>query len=252
MIRQTLTLLVFLLACSLAAQTTDADILEFARVANRENRVEEAIKFLEIEINKDDAHQPAYLLAQGLCFWNIANYAEAKGNLELVFATEKTNSALVNSDAYWLLGNICEVEHRPEEEILAYKKALVYRPGHPEISVTLALALIETDKNEEGLAILDWMLEEGYEHSFIYNNRALGLLKIGRLAAAKENLDIAQKLDPDNPFVDFNYFLYYQEKGDDNRACKYLAAALEKDVLAYGLEDDLRSFRSLQAEHCNN
>ena len=48
MIRQTLTLLVFLLACSLAAQTTDADILEFARVANRENRVEEAIKFLEI------------------------------------------------------------------------------------------------------------------------------------------------------------------------------------------------------------
>lgn len=89
---------------------------------------------------------------------------------------EKINFVLVNLDVYWLFGNICEVEYRLEEEILVYKKVLVYCFGYLEISVILVLVLIEVNKNEEGFVIFDWMLEEGYEYFFIYNNCVFGLL----------------------------------------------------------------------------
>ena len=190
-------------------------------------------------------------MAQGLCLWELNRTPKALSNIDQILEHEEDNSALVNCDTYWLLGGIYETENEPAKEIEAYKKALRYDPSRVEIKITLALALIESEKAEEGLDMLDGVLSDGYEHSFIYNNRALALLKLDSLSEAKQALDTALKLDEDNPFVYYNYYQYYKKIGDDELACENLSSALAKDVLAYGLASDLRLFERLQRKECN-
>lgn len=252
MCRSTLILCLLLSPLFLIAQDNDALILEFAREEIRQGKAEEAIKELQLGILKNDKERPAYLLAQSLCFWHLEQISKAKANLERVFETEKTNSPLINYDGYWLKGSIHEFNGEPDEEIVAYKKALSYNASHPEISVTLALALIENKKNEEGLEILNRMLAEGFEHSFIYNNKASALLNLDRLDEAKDALEKALELDAENPFVYYNYYQYYKKKGDLIKACENISIATQKNVLDYGLNNDLLFFQSIQKKECPN
>lgn len=250
MARLTIALFLFFLPLLLISQENDAAILEYGRESIRQGKAEEVVKELEVAILRNDEHKPAYLLAQGLCYWALNQPSKAKVNVEQLLETELTNSALINCDGYWLLGNIYESENKPNQEIAAFKKALTYRPTHPEIRITLALALIENNKNEEALLILNKVISEGYEHSFIYNNLASGLLNLDKLGEAKDALDRALQLDPENPFVYYNYYQYFKKKRDLNRACENLSIALSKDVLEYGLASDLQFFESIQQKEC--
>lgn len=243
--------LLFLSPVFLQAQSQDAAILEYARASIRENGMEESLKQLELLMAEREDFRPACLLGQALCYSKLEQLDQAKAHLDEVFATEQTNSALVNCDSYWLRGNIHEREGEPAEEIAAFKKALSYIPDHPEIRSTLALALINSDKNEEGVSILEGMISEGYEHSFIFNNMAAGLLNLDQLKEAKAALDKAQELDEENPFVYYNYYQYFKKKGDLTQACENLSTALSLDVLVYGIPADLEKWEGLQKKECS-
>ena len=243
-------LLYFALPFTLLGQVSDGDILDYARDRVHSGMGEQAIKELALLAEQEPQYRAACLLGQALCYAEMKQHERAMTLTAATLETEENNSNLVNRDAYWLLGNLYEISNEPEKEIAAFRKALVYDPEIPEVRLTLAFTMIKHGKAEEGVAILDQLITEGYEHSYIFNNRGLGLLKLGRLEEAKANIDRARELDEQNPFVYYNYFQYYQAKGEMSRACENLALAIAGDVEEYGIEADLELFKALQAKEC--
>jgi tetratricopeptide (TPR) repeat protein len=216
------------------------------------NKFDEAIERYTKGIICEDDYKSANLLGRANSNYELGNYELALKDLNRCLLAERSNSKIVNRDTYWELASIAGATREKEKEKLFLKKALKYDPGNIELRITYALILIEQDLINEGLKIMDEIINEGYKDAFVYNNRALGLIKLEKYNIAKLDLDNSKSLDDQNPFVYRNYFLYYMGIGDKIKACKNIEKALSLDIIKYGWKKDVVEFEKLHLENCLN
>ncbi len=94
------------------------------------------------------------------------------------------------------------------------------------------------------------VIQKNNQDAYAFNNRALAFIKSNQLEKAKSDLDYSKKLDSDNPFLFKNYYLYYKQLGEIEKACQALQIALQKDMSEYGEEYDSNELIKLQVENC--
>ncbi len=145
---------------------------------------------------------------------------------------------------------IYSIEGDSQNELKAYEKAIEYSPNDNSLKITYSLVLIESNREKEAIQILNSVIIESKEDSYALNNRALGLINLGRFEEAKLDLDKSSEIDQENPFLYKNYSLYYIGIGDKEKACKNLNLALEKNMSDYGYQKDSDEILKLKSKHC--
>lgn len=210
----------------------------------------DAIGKFNLGIAEKDIYKYENLYGRSKCYYELGKYKKSKKDVRVILANEDRNNNGLNSKAYWMYGMLAEVEGNHEKELELYEKALEYLPDDNRLNLSYALILIEFDRNQEGVRLLDKVIKKGIQHSYAYNNRALGLIKLKRFEEAKRDLEKAIKLDKDNPFIYWNYFLLYLELGNIEEACINIDIAISKKMNAYGLPSDIKKLKKLKKENC--
>lgn len=220
--------------------------LEFMNSGRYEHAIEIFSKGAELnDISKSVNH-----LGRARCFFELGQYENAKKDIEISLKTEILNKEWINSGIYWLKGMIYSIEGDSQNELKAYEKAIEYSPNDNSLKITYSLVLIESNREKEAIQILNSVIIESKEDSYALNNRALGLINLGRFEEAKLDLDKSSEIDQENPFLYKNYSLYYIGIGDKEKACKNLNLALEKNMSDYGYQKDSDEILKLKSKHC--
>lgn len=82
-----------------------------------------------------------------------------------------------------------------------YLECLRDDPGNVKLTAALARCLLETGRPEEALARFDFALAREPGDADIRYGRAIALYRLGRQHDAVSELEIAQRLNPDNPYM---------------------------------------------------
>ncbi|GJM36555.1 MAG: TPR repeat-containing protein YrrB [Saprospiraceae bacterium] len=211
---------------------------------------EKAIEAFSYGIELNDIAKSVNYYGRAYSHFELKNFNEAKSDIGKSLETETLNKENINSDIYWLKGMIAAAEGNKQLEIKSYEKAIEYAPENLWLKTTLGLALIENNESKKAIEILTTVIEKNTQDAYAFNNRALALIKVGKLEMAKSDLDESKKLDSQNPFLYKNYFLYYKEKNDLQNACQAIEEALKKDMSEYGEENDTKGLKKLKNEFC--
>lgn len=217
---------------------------------NKEGKYKEAIKIFTKVISNDEKLKGYGYSGRGYAYFKLHKYERALDDINSCLETEVINTNKLNASTYWTQARIFDALENDVEEYNAYIKALEYDPDDVPLKNTFALILIENDEVQRGINILTESIENGFNHSFAFNNRALGYIKNNQLEEALVDLQKAEKMDNENPFVYRNYYHYYRKKGDSVLACKYLQKALSLDILKYSLPKDKTAMEDLLKENC--
>lgn len=212
---------------------------------------EKAIEEYSKGILLNDEFVQSNYSGRGRAYREVEKFDLAIEDIQTVLKTERSNSKKLNRNAYWDLAWIAEAKGQKFREIELYKKALKYDPKNNKLKMTYALVLIDNNEAFKGVSILDELIADQYEGSYIFNNRALGLIKLERYEEAKIDLDKSFGIDKFNPFLHRNYFYFYKDTNQLELACQSIEKALSLDVMKYGLRKHIQEFENLKADYCN-
>jgi len=207
----------------------------------------EAIEIFTEGILMNDEHLNLNYLGRGAAYQKIEEIDLAKQDFQYILKTEKTNPDTLNRDAYWQLGWIAETK---EEKLELYEKAFKYDPRDKRLKMTYGLELIENDSVQQGVDIMDKLISENFETPYVFNNRALGLIKLKKYGQASKDLKKSLEMDSNNPFVYKNLALLYSETNQPNLACKHINKALSLDIMKYGVRKHIFEFEELKSKFC--
>lgn len=100
---------------------------------------------------------------------------------------------------------------------------------HTNGLVALGVALLRANKTEEGINELQRAISQEPENVWAQHNLGLGLMQLGRYAAALEHLGRAVELKADNPAAWFDYGQTLQLNGYTREAHKAYRKVIDPD-----------------------
>lgn len=217
-------------------------------------RYAEAVDVFTRGIEFKDLAVAANYLGRSNAYLELQEFEKAKQDVKSGLRTEKVNSDYLNGSLYIILASVYGQEGRSEDEFAEYSKAVSYLPNDYRLKINISLTLIKLGRPKEAKSLLDSILTAISTDEFApyaFNNRAHASILLGKLDSAKRDLDHSLSLDPENPFVYKNYFLYYQAVGKADEACSQLAIALSKNMAEYGYPNDAKKLKALHEKHCD-
>jgi len=210
-------------------------------------KYEEAIEIFTEGISLKDEYANLNYLGRGASYQKIEKFDIAKQDFLHILKTEKTNPDTLNRDAYWHLAWSVQTK---EEKLNMYKKALEYDSRDKRLKMTYGLLLIENDSVQQGVNIMDKLISENFETPYVFNNRALGLIKLKKYGQASKDLKKSLEMDKKNPFVYKNLALLYSETNQEDLACQNINKALSLDITGYGPRKHTLEFEELKSKIC--
>ncbi len=177
----------------------------------------------------------------------VPDHASAHNNLgdilwrqgELVRARQESLKALEidpnHAMAHNNLGQIAYTEKNLGEAELHYRKALSIEPQLRRARVSLGVVLLETKRQDEGVAMIEKVIGEDSGRSELFDNEILSKahtnlcdVYLGRrdTRTAAEHCEEAVRLLPNNPVAHYNLAAYRMLTGDQRGAL----ASLERDA----------------------
>ncbi len=230
---------------------TGKEYFSLGEAKQQEGNYEASIPFFTKGIAVNDEFKFLNYYGRGSSYHKLEKYDQALEDYEEVLKTERSNPKIYNSFVYWDLAWIAEQKGERMKELQLYRKALKYDPTNKKLKMTYALNLIEVERYNDGVKILDELIEEEFQHPYLFSNRALGLIHLNRFDEATLDLEKAKEQDPDNPFVYRNYFFLYRGLGNLPLACENINKALSLDIIEYGVRKHIQDFKDLRLEYCN-
>lgn len=220
--------------------------LSYYKAKNYEKAIEDFTKGISI----NDRHVSSNYFDRGKAYSKLEKFDLAEQDFQKVLETEKTNCSNLNRDIYWRLAWVAGARGENSKELELYNKALEYDLDNPRLRQTYALNLIENGYFREGVDILSSLVSEIDCAPYIYNNRALGYIKLGEYERASADLRKSLEIDANNPFVYRNYALLYSETERPYLACENINKALSLDIMEYGVRKHVFEFKELKYKYC--
>jgi len=231
-------------------QKDGKDYYDEGIVYHRTGDYKEAIEIFTEGISMNDEYANLNYLGRGMAYRKLEEFDLADQDLQKVLETEKTNSDKTNRDAYWELAWIAQGRREKDKELEFYKKALEYDPDMEPIRMTYGLVLIENGSFQEGVDVLGELINENYDHPYVFSNRALGYIKLKKYGQASKDLKKSLEMDEENPFVYKNFALLYSETNQLDLACKHINKALSLNIMDYGVRKHILEFEALKSKFC--
>ncbi len=216
----------------------------------RAGNLELAIDRFTEGIAVNDENVSINYLGRAICFYYARSMEKAQRDVMAGLQTESQNAAAVNANLYYTLGLLNNWVGEKQGAIDAFKKALTYNPDDTTVKTGYALTLLELDRPEEALPLLDAVLQSSPNDPFALNNRGLAHHELGKFDDAKRDLDASRKIDAANPFLFKNYFLVYKAQNNLKQACEALHLALQLDMGYYGNPDDRKLWQEWWLADC--
>lgn len=218
--------------------------------AYRTGNLETAIALFTDGIAVNDQSASANFLGRAICYYYAQSMGKAQQDVLAGLQNEALNSAAVNGNLYYTLGLLLNWIGDKPGAVDAFQKALNYNPDDAAIKTGYALSLLEMDRPEEALTLLNTVITPNKKDAFALNNRGLAYYQLGDFDAAKSDLDAALKLDASNPFLFKNYYLVYKAQNNLKAACDALQLALKLDMGYYGNPEDKKLWQEWWLGDC--
>lgn len=209
-----------------------------ASVYQGQNKSELAIDTLKQGIQRD-AKNPQPVLA-------LATLYSSSGNHALAI---KTCGDLVRKNAgyapaYFAQGTFLEAQGRKKEAIQKYRTALALSNDYAAVLNNLSYLYADGyGTKEESLRLAEKAIAMDPENPGIIDTLGYALLKNNRTQEARERLEKAAALLPDDPTVNYHLALVLRASGDKKLAAAHVQKALRVETFA-----SVREARSLLAE----
>jgi hypothetical protein len=126
--------------------------------------------------------------------------------------------------AWQVRASLAERLGRPAEAEASYRQALALDPEFAPAAINLALLLGQSQRRDEGLALLDGVLSRFPRSAPALRNRAVLRAAAGQPEAAAADLERAMAIAPD-PAVAEALAAHYRAQGDPDRAARLSAQA---------------------------
>jgi tetratricopeptide (TPR) repeat protein len=221
---------VFLAACASTAQRKAAENerspqyqYEKAVVCMQYNMVDEAFKYLQAALALDPRHSLALNL-QGLAQMIKGNLPAAVTSFQASIAVNPNFSEAQNN-----LGTALQESNRLDEAETAFKNAFALDENY-NASYNLAKMAYTKGRYEEALGWIQKSLAKYNRSLLAFNLQGLTLEALERLDEAVASYQLALKLVPNEPNVQYNLGVAYFKKKDYDRAKEIMTRILEELV----------------------
>ncbi|MHA1617231.1 MAG: tetratricopeptide repeat protein [Candidatus Njordarchaeales archaeon] len=154
-----------------------------------------------------------------------AIFLAERGRLEKVL-TISNDPEFISDLAYSIRG----IAPAFSEELL--NKAMEIDPRNPLPHLYFGILARDRGDNETALQMFKKVIELNPKDVTGYIHTASTLLTMEKIDEAKEYIERAQKVAPDNPYIPYLYGLLYIRRKDIETAKKFLQEAAEKGVMA--------------------
>lgn len=166
---------------------------------------------------------------------NLAWYAERDGDFEKAMDHYQASIRIapeLNPKGYFGMGNIL-LNHfqEPGAAIPYLHKAVRLDPDLVDAYNSLAVALVQTEKNEEAIQVLAALLARKPEDANGQNNLGVLLKQMGRPVEARQRFDRAVEIEPGYAKAWLNRAVLSIESGIERDAMQDIQRAIELDPL---------------------
>ena len=115
---------------------------------------------------------------------------------------------------------------RIEEGVAQFATAIRQRPAHGDYYSNMGAAVLKLGRAEEALALQDEALRLESNKAFIHNNRGRALAALGRKAEARAAYEAALQLEPEHPEANYNLAVQLYEGGSAAEALPHFQTAV--------------------------
>jgi tetratricopeptide (TPR) repeat protein len=153
----------------------------------------------------------------------------------------------INTAIYWnQLGRDYCFSGKYEEEIEAYKQAIMINPDFALVHNNLGAAYGRSGKYEEAIESLKQAIRIDPDHVKAHNNLGITYSELGKYEEAIESYKQAIRIDPDSADVHYNLACCYSLLGNANKALESLGKAIDlgyNDIKYMENDSDLDGLR---------
>lgn len=204
------------------------------RLLIRQGKAVQAVDYLTraLEINPASTGARSDL---GAAFMELNNFTAAEENYRQAIALRPSFLP-----AHINLGKCLREQHKHEDAVALFRSALGLDAHYDEAAIGLALTLSDLGQTDEAIHVLDTFLSSHGEHIESHQNKALILLRAGRLAEGFE--EYAWRLYPTKLGVPRRPFTAPTWQGDDlgdRKLLVWLEQGVGDEIMALGLWDTL-------------
>ncbi|MGV3578016.1 tetratricopeptide repeat protein [Brevundimonas sp.] len=170
-----------------------------AHQASNEGAHEFAVVYLRLSLNLKHNSETVFLLGQTL------GEARLKSASRVVLAQVPPDNPALYANAQLAIGLSLSEDQQSDEALAAFQAAGAAMPNDPRIAYVTAVQLVQMDRDEEALALLDGpLLNTATQTGQIRFMRGAVYEALGRIPEAEAELWAALQAEPDEP----NYLNY--------------------------------------------
>jgi tetratricopeptide (TPR) repeat protein len=159
----------------------------------------------EERIRNDPSDKFAYV-DLAIAYWHLNKFRSAQRYAEIAFDMDPSLS-----DPYWILATIKMLNNEPKEIFFPLaEKAYKLGPGMIEATICYAIALIETKRVYEGVALLENAVEIEPYNFWAHSNLLVGYGKLEEKTKYNEEVRILAKIHPTFITISRRYWLFLQ------------------------------------------
>ncbi len=206
-----------------------------AAQASAEGANEFAVVYLRLSLNLSRDAESQYLLGQAL------SQAEMDGAARAVLADVPGDPAGIHAAAQVQLGLSLAKDERMEEALAAFQRAQAATPNDPRIAYVTAGQLLQLERHDEALALLNGpLLDTADQSSDVRFMRGAAYESTGRVPEAEAELWAALQAQPDEPaFLNYLGYLWVDNGTRVTEGAAMIARAHAADPDDGNIQDSL-------------
>lgn len=206
--------------------------LHLAIIYSKQKREDESIKMFE-EILEFDREKPEVFLSLGIAYSRKKDYAKAEKILKE--AVEKFRD---NDDLYLNLAMVYDKSEKQDDMIASLRKAIEINPRNADALNYLGYYFADKNINLiEAKELIERALELKPDNGYILDSYGWVLFRLGDNEKAIENLEKALTLSGDDPVLFEHLGDAYHAVRRDGKALEYWQGALERHEKEEGLKE---------------
>ena len=127
-----------------------------------------------------------------------------------------------------------------------FEQAVALDPTYERAAAARALALIKLGRSREALGVCDAILKKNPSYALAYSTRGAAQQQLNLIAEARTSYETAARLEPNNPFVLYNFACFWARAGKTAETRECLARALQLDPkmnIVASVDEDFQNVR---------
>jgi Tfp pilus assembly protein PilF len=175
-----------------------------------------AIKWLENAVELDPQNKDSWYYL-GRAYYSRSLLPQARKAYLTVLDLDPRDARAENN-----IGLILESEAKPNEALVAYRKAIEWQAGSTHQSeqpyLNLGNLLLELDQVSEAVAPLEKAVELGASNASSHLKLGTAYLRTSRLPDAHRELEKAERLEPENAAIHYQLAKFYKQTHQMDKA----------------------------------